>query len=338
MHIPDGYLGPQTCAAYFAVMAPLWYGASRMVRRAVPAGRMPFLALAAAFSFVVMMFNIPVPGGSTGHAVGGAVAALALGPWAAMAALTIVVVVQALLFGDGGVTAIGANCFNMAFVMPFTAWYVFRFIAGGAAASSARTVFAAALAGYISINAAALTTALAFGIQPLVATAPDGTPLYAPYGLEVAVAAMAFEHLFFFGFVEAVVTGLVAARLAAAGTPLLAAPGGEERGGRGAEAGNLRGLYAGILFLVFLTPLGLAASGAAWGEWSAGELSAMIGYTPEGLAALEGLWSAPAQGYLAGGWGSAAGAAAGYVVSALAGVAVVTLAARLVARLLPSGG
>ena len=77
------------------------------------------LAIGAAFSFVVMMFNVPIPGGSTGHAVGGVRVAILLGPWAAMIAITVALVIQALLFGDGGITAIGANCINMAVVIPF---------------------------------------------------------------------------------------------------------------------------------------------------------------------------------------------------------------------------
>ena len=79
------------------------------------------MAMAAAFSFVIMMFNIPLPGGTSAHAVGGTLLAVVLGPWAACICVTIALVIQALLFGDGGVWTFGANCFNMAFVMPFPA-------------------------------------------------------------------------------------------------------------------------------------------------------------------------------------------------------------------------
>src|SRR5512141_1879511 len=112
MHIPDGYVSPATGGVLYLVMAPLWFLASRVVRKTLKARQVPYLAFSAAFSFVIMMFNIPIPGGSTGHAVGGTLVAVLLGPWAAMIAITVALVVQALLFGDGGVTAIGANCFN----------------------------------------------------------------------------------------------------------------------------------------------------------------------------------------------------------------------------------
>ena len=114
------------------------------------------LAIGAAFSFVIMMFNVPIPGGTTGHAVGGAFVAILLGPWAACIAITVALVVQALLFGDGGITAIGANCFNMAFVLPFVGYYVYRLISAGSKIGSNRRVIAAGIGAYIGINVAAL--------------------------------------------------------------------------------------------------------------------------------------------------------------------------------------
>jgi cobalt/nickel transport system permease protein len=214
MHIPEGYLGPQTWGASYAVMVPIWVIASRRLRQALDARRVPLLAIGAAFSFVIMMFNVPIPGGSTGHATGGALIAILLGPWAAVLALSVVLAVQAFLFGDGGVTALGANCFNMAFVLPFVSYGVYRLVAMGSGVRSARRVFAAGLAGYVGLNAAALTTAVMFGIQPILAHAADGRPLYAPFPLKLAVSVMAAEHLLVFGFVEAAVTALAVGYLA----------------------------------------------------------------------------------------------------------------------------
>jgi len=131
MHIPDGYLGPQTYGTLYAIMVPIWLWASKILKRTLMTRQVPYLALGAAFSFVIMMFNVPVPGGSTGHAVGGALVAIVLGPWADVIALSIAFVIQSLLFGDGGITAIGANCFNMAVVMPFVGYYTYRLLSGG---------------------------------------------------------------------------------------------------------------------------------------------------------------------------------------------------------------
>ena len=105
MHIPDGYLSPSTCAALAVAAAPFWYVALRRVRAALHARLIPLISLFAAFSFVVMMFNLPLPGGTTGHAVGMGVAAIVLGPWASILAISIALTIQAVFFGDGGITA-----------------------------------------------------------------------------------------------------------------------------------------------------------------------------------------------------------------------------------------
>ncbi len=209
MHIPDGYLGPQTYGVLYGIMVPIWALASKIVRRTLQQRQVPFLALGAAFSFVIMMFNIPIPGGSTGHAVGGVIVAILLGPWAAVIAISIALVIQALLFGDGGITAIGANCFNIAFVMPMVGYPVYRLISKGASATSSRRWIGGAVAGYIGLNVAAVTTAVMFGLQPILARGPDGRPLYFPYPLKVALPVMAAQHLLFFGLIEAVLTSLL---------------------------------------------------------------------------------------------------------------------------------
>jgi len=191
------------------VMLPLWTVASRIVKKTLKAKQVPLLAIGAAFSFVIMMFNVPIPGGSTGHAVGGVLVAILLGPWAACIAITVALVVQALLFGDGGITAIGANCFNMAFVLPFVGYYLYKAISYNAPMNSKRRMIAAGIAGYVGINVAAFLAGAEFGLQPLLYHTPNGQALYCPYGLKVAILAMVSEHLLVFGWVEAVVTALV---------------------------------------------------------------------------------------------------------------------------------
>jgi len=209
MHIPDGYLGPATCGVFYVAMLPIWTAASRIVKKTLKARQVPLLAIGAAFSFVIMMFNVPIPCGTTGHAVGGVLAAILLGPWAASIAITVALVIQALLFGDGGITAIGANCFNMAFVLPFAGYYIYKAISYNAPIDSNRRIIAAGIAGYIALNIAALLTGIEFGLQPLFHHTANGQALYCPYGLNVAVPAMLGEHLLIFGWVEAIVTALV---------------------------------------------------------------------------------------------------------------------------------
>jgi cobalt/nickel transport system permease protein len=209
MHIPDGYLGPATCGFFYVVMLPIWTIASKIVKKTLRVKQVPVLAIGAAFSFVIMMFNLPIPGGTTGHAVGGVLVAILLGPWAACIAITVALVIQALLFGDGGITAIGANCFNMAFILPFAGYYLYKWMAPPRFVAGKRRVIAAGVAGYAALNLAALFTGIEFGLQPLLHHTANGQALYCPYGLNVAVPVMAGEHLLLFGWVEAIVTALV---------------------------------------------------------------------------------------------------------------------------------
>lgn len=157
--------------------------------------RVPFLALGAVFVFLIMMFNVPIPSGTTAHATGAALVAIVLGPWAAVLAVSIALLIQALFFGDGGVLAFGANAFNMAFLMPFIGYYTDKAISRNANPGSFSQLIAAGIAGYVAINIAALAAGIEFGIQPLLFTAANGTPLYGPYGLDVALPAMAIAHL-----------------------------------------------------------------------------------------------------------------------------------------------
>jgi len=206
MHIPDGYLGPATSGFFAVVMLPIWATASRRVKKTLNARQVPLLAIGAAFSFVIMMFNIPIPGGTTGHAIGGVLVAILLGPWAACIALTVALAAQALLFGDGGITALGANCFNIAVVLPFIGYYVYRLLTIKSTPESSWRPIAAGIAAYVGLNASALFTGIEFGLQPLLHHTASGQPLYCPYGFAIAIPAMMSGHLLFFGWIEAIVT------------------------------------------------------------------------------------------------------------------------------------
>ncbi len=209
MHIPDGYLGPLTYGTMFGVTVPFWAFASWKVNRTLKARQAPYLALGAAFSFIIMMFNIPVLGGTTGHAAGTALVAILLGPWAAIISVSVALVIQALLFGDGGITAIGANCFNMAVAGALSGYAIYRLVAAGSEVKSRRRLIAGGLAAYLALNVSAFCTALELGLQPLIEVSRMGKPLYAPYPLSVTVPAMMLGHALFFGLIEATITVLV---------------------------------------------------------------------------------------------------------------------------------
>lgn len=332
MHIPDGYLGPQTYAPLLGTSTVFWTIGLKRLKKQLPVREVPYLAMAAAFSFIIMMFNIPVPGGTSGHAVGAAVIALLLGPWTAVIAVSVVLVIQAVVFGDGGVTALGANCFNMAVILPFVAWWVFR-LAGGGARRGARAYAAAFLAGYAGLVAAAAATGIEFGIQPLIAHAPDGSPLYAPYPLSVALPAMVGSHLIF-GLLEGVITMLVMKFFMsreAGGAAVL-----DDAGG---PAFRKRAWLA-LAALAVLSPLGIIIpemfrAGGAWGEWDAETLKRMLGYLPQGLGRLSGIWKAPVADY--GGGGVSAVEVLAYIGSGILGIALAGVVIYAIARLLLGG-
>lgn len=333
MHIPDNYLSPQTCAVLTAVMVPAWAVSIHKIRKELPKEKVAMMGAAAALSFIGMMFNVPLPGGTTGHAVGGTLAAILLGPYAACISISTALLLQALLFGDGGILAFGANCFNMALVLPFIGCALYRLLTRRAVTEK-RRIIAAGVASYVGINAAALCAAIEFGIQPMLFRNAAGIPLYCPYGLSVSIPAMMGGHLTIFGIAEVVFTVLILAfcdrvgaadftvdsgrsvRTASAGSPL--------RGVRKDSASGGRKLGVLIAVLIIFTPVGLLAEGTAWGEWSTEEVASAAGFTPAGMA--KGFdWSALFPDYSVGSlppW-------FGYVLSAVIGAAVLVILFKL---------
>jgi cobalt/nickel transport system permease protein len=337
MHIPDGYLSPQTFLPLYAVMVPLWTLAARKVRRTLRTRQIPLLALGSAFSFVVMMINIPVPGGTSGHMVGAALLAILLGPWTACVIVSLALAIQSLLFGDGGITALAANSLTMAVVMPFVGYYSYRLIARRAPVSLRRQMVAGFVAGYLALNAAALYTAIMLGLQPLIASAPDGRPLYAPYSLAIAVPAMALPHLLLFGIVEGIATALIIRYLRRADPACLSLHGM----GCEASAGTLQSLRCGVGVLALLSPLGIVlpwlfGAKPAWGEWTPSELERLIGFVPAGVQRLGEIWRAPFPEYAFAGLAQCGLllSSLAYLVSAGLGIAAVVICVRVCGRLL----
>ena len=158
MHIPDGFLDVKTAVAsgtlaVTGVGAALW-----QAKRTLPARRVPLLGVTAAFVFAAQMLNFPVAGGTSGHLVGGVLAAVLLGPGAAIIVLTTVLLVQCFLFADGGVTALGANIFNMGLIDVVTGYAIYlgvrRVVTG-----QRGLVLAAAFAGWCATVLAAICCA-----------------------------------------------------------------------------------------------------------------------------------------------------------------------------------
>jgi cobalt/nickel transport system permease protein len=196
MHVPDGFLDlPVSLMAVVFVVAVLAVAVSRS-RAELDDRTAPLAGLAAVFIFAAQMINFPVAAGTSGHLLGGALAAILVGPWAGMLVVTVVLVVQALMFADGGITALGINVLNMAVVTAVVGWVVFRL--GARFVRSRRgAVVAAGIAGFVSVPA----SAMAFVVEYAV----GGT---APVSLSAVAAAMGGVHVLI-GVGEGIITGMV---------------------------------------------------------------------------------------------------------------------------------
>ena len=310
MHIPDGYLSPVFSLGTGVVTVPTWIVGARKLQAVLNNRTVPLLAIFSAFSFTLMMFNVPVPGGTTAHAVGGTLIAIVLGPWAAVIGVSTALIIQALFFGDGGVLAIFTNCLNMAIILPFVGYFSYKLIAGRSPILSTRRIWAAGIGSYIGISVAALAVGIELGLQPILFNS-NGYPLYSPYTLNVAVPAMLLAHMFGASVVEALVTALVFAYLQKKSSEYLTSL-------RSVVAVLLiTALIAAILIplawfllprrikkvgtffvaIAVIAPLGLIAPGFAYGEGSTADVKAAFGYVPQGLQQLSGIFSAPFDGY-----------------------------------------
>ena len=273
MHIPDNYLSPASCAVLAVAAAPVVGLSITKVKAQLKENKelAPMLGIAASLSFLLMMFNVPIPGGTTAHAVGGVLLSILIGPYAASLSLTVALLLQALLFGDGGILALGANIFNMAIAMPFVGYAVYHFF------RKQNHETAGVLVGsYVGINVAAFLTAIELGIQPIIAT-QGGEPLYNPYGLAVTIPAMMVTHLTIAGAVEVFFTYVIYRFVKQVAPQELYTPTSVN------TTSFVKKIRYVLLALVVLSPLGLLAEGTAFGEWSADELAEMMPNVPAGI-------------------------------------------------------
>ena len=273
MHIPDNYLSPASCAVLAVAAAPVVGLSITKVKAQLKENKelAPMLGIAASLSFLLMMFNVPIPGGTTAHAVGGVLLSILIGPYAASLALSVALLLQALLFGDGGILALGANIFNMAIAMPFVGYAVYHFF------RKQNHETAGVLVGsYVGINVAAFLTAIELGIQPIIAT-QGGEPLYNPYGLAVTIPAMMVTHLTIAGAVEVFFTYVIYRFVKQVAPQELYTPTSVN------TTSFVKKIRYVLIALVVLSPLGLLAEGTAFGEWSADELAEMMNNVPSGI-------------------------------------------------------
>ena len=214
MHIPDGFLSPQTYLPAYALAAGGWAWAARGLRDSLNETTVPRLAMLTALAYGLGLVMVPIPGGTSGHALGIAILALVFGVRSAFLAYSLVLLLQSLLFGAGGVTALAVNALAMGLI-------------GATAAVAARKLLrrfgdtaSIAVAAWLSVVIPGLIVGIVLGIQPLIAHQADGTPLFFPFGLAISVPAVLLPHLFI-GIGEAVLTVLVLRYVRARQWPML---------------------------------------------------------------------------------------------------------------------
>jgi cobalt/nickel transport system permease protein len=198
MHIPDGFLDTATSVVTWAASAGSVSYAVRRASRELDERQVPLMGVSAAFIFAAQMLNFTIAGGTSGHLLGGALAAILLGPWAGMLVITSVLAVQALLFQDGGLLALGANILNMAVIGVLLAWAVYtgvKRIFGNETRSTMVGGFAAAWLSVILASAVAALELAISGASPWGVVLPAMVSVHALIGVGeglITVAVLAF--------------------------------------------------------------------------------------------------------------------------------------------------
>ncbi|HDI73823.1 MAG TPA: metal transporter [Candidatus Korarchaeota archaeon] len=193
MHIHDGFLDPLTCIIFYAISIPVVIYAGRRYFR--EGGDVYYLSIMAAAIFAAQMLNWPIPGGTSAHLVGGALSAMILGPFGGCLAMFMNLIVQCLLMGDGGITALGANVFNMAIVDVFAGYLIYKLSLR--VLGEKRRFIAAFLGGWIGIALAAVACGFEIGLSPQFG-----------YPVLVTVPVMGVWHLAL-GVIEGLATAFV---------------------------------------------------------------------------------------------------------------------------------
>lgn len=239
MHLPDGFLDVKTTALTAGLAGAGLGAALRQVKRGLSPRETPMLGLAAAFVFAAQMINFPVVAGTSGHLVGGVLAAVLLGPAAAVVVMACVMIVQCLMFNDGGLLALGANLFNMGLVNVWGGYFIFRLLRLSPAGRSERgAIFAAAVAAWFGAVLAALACA---GEMAFSRTAP----------WSVAFPAMTNIHLLT-GLGEGLITALILAGVVRARPEWLSGAGAAPGAGYGSLVAY--GLLVSLGLALFVAP------------------------------------------------------------------------------------
>ncbi|MCU7931253.1 MAG: energy-coupling factor ABC transporter permease [Candidatus Thiodiazotropha sp. (ex Codakia rugifera)] len=199
MHIPDGFIAPQFYLPAYLVVGGAWMWAARGIRRTLDEETIPRLAVITALAYAIGLVMLPLPGGTSGHLLGIGVLAMLFGVRLAFLAYSLVLLLQAMLLGAGGITALPVNALAVGLVGASSMALCIRW------RSSRYPLPAIAVGAFLAVVLPAFLIALVLGLQPIIAQQDDGTPLFFPFRSEIVVPAIMLPHLLI-GIVEAVLT------------------------------------------------------------------------------------------------------------------------------------
>ncbi|GAB4146846.1 MAG: energy-coupling factor ABC transporter permease [Cyanobacteria bacterium J069] len=195
LHIPDGFLNLPISLITWAISLVLIVLALRQVQSEYQERTVPLMGVCAAFIFAAQMINFPIPGGTSGHLLGGTLAGILLGPWAGTLVVTVVFIVQAVLFQDGGLTVLGANIFNMGLIGTFLGYYLYRSVRSAVGFNTWRGMAAGtAVAAWVSVVVAAVICAFQLAVSgtvPINVALPSMLGWHVPIGIGEALITVA---------------------------------------------------------------------------------------------------------------------------------------------------
>ncbi len=297
MHIPDGYISPKVFVPFYLLFIPLVIKGMKKLRHKLDEQTLPLLSSLTALSFIIMMFNVPVPGGTSGHALGAALIAIIFGPWAGFLSVSFVLLLQAMLFGDGGITTYAINAMAMGYVASFSGYYAYKLLKNKVP-DKVNYFFS----GWISIVLASAVVAIVLGIEPMVAKNAQGIPVYFPYGLKITFPAVVGSTVIFFGVVEGLFTMFGISYF----KRYLSDEKVPQKVSEKKQVSDVMLFFLVIVLILLLVPLGLITENPAWGEWELGFFQQHLGFIPQGIQRMSGIYAAPLSDYALPGMGPVA--------------------------------
>jgi cobalt/nickel transport system permease protein len=254
MHMPDGYIDVATAVGGAALAAGGIWASLKETGKRLAEKQIPMAGLTAAFVFAVQMLNFPVAAGTSGHLLGGALAAILLGPWMGALVVTVVVIVQALLFADGGIVALGLNVLNMALVTALVGWLAFRTLMRVLPRTTGGAIVATMAAGFLAVLGSSVAFVIEYAIGGL-----GGAPL------STVLATMTGVHSLI-GVGEGLISGVAVGSVLAARPDLVAGTAGLDLA-RTTTAPDRRavaafvavGLAVALALVLFVAPIASSA-------------------------------------------------------------------------------